>query len=291
MKYKDHPLLYPLIVIIVIIVIILLTLVFFHMFMMKVSDYNTVIKNKLFNTNDEYLNVGLWDDNTLDFHSAQQNMYMHIFNEANLSDEKQHVLEVGCGTASHYILWKKNGLRANITCFEPFTKTCKDVNDINILRKRADELVDINKYTRIISIESAFHYPNRERFFKKCYNALEPNGKLIMSDIIINNNYKNNNGMILNMYQGYYRDYILKIPKENAINIDVYKTQLQNAGFSKVNVYDVSEKTINKFYELFDSNVIANAPQILKNINNKFNKSLSNKETSLFSYIFVVCEK
>jgi cyclopropane fatty-acyl-phospholipid synthase-like methyltransferase len=258
---------------------------------MKVSDYNVVIKNKLFNTKDEYLNVGLWDDTTLDFHNAQINMYMYIFNEANLSDEKQNVLEVGCGTASHYILWKNNGLKANITCFEPFTKTCKDVNNINILRKKADDLVDINKYTRIISIESAFHYQNRERFFKKCYDALKPKGKLIMSDIIINNNYRNNNGLILNMYQSYYRDYILKIPKENAIDIESYKTQLENAGFSKVNVYDVSEKTINKFYELFDKNVIVNALQILKDINNKFCKNLSNKETSIFSYIFVNCEK
>lgn len=274
-----------------IVVVILLTLVSFHMFIMKVSDYNVVIKNKIFNTKDEYLNVGLWDDTTLDFHNAQINMYMYIFNEANLSDEKQNVLEVGCGTASHYILWKNNGLKANITCFEPFTKTCKDVNNINILCKKADDLVDINKYTRIISIESAFHYQNREGFFKKCYDALKPKGKLIISDIIINNNYRNNNGLILNMYQSYYRDYILKIPKENAIDIESYKTQLENAGFSKVNVYDVSEKTINKFYELFDKNVIGNAPKILKDINNKFCKTISNKETSIFSYIFVNCEK
>lgn len=288
MKYIKNPLLYTLFLITI---TILLVFIGFHMFIMKVSDYNTVIENKIFNSNDGYLNVGLWNDNTVNFNNAQQNMYMHIFKEANLYDETQNVLEVGCGTASHYILWKNNGLKANITCFEPFTKICKNINNINILRKRADELVDNNKYTRIISIESAFHYPNRERFFKKCYNALVPKGKLIMSDIIINNNYKNNNGMILNMFQGYYIDYILKIPKENAVDIEVYKIQLKNAGFSKVNVYDVSEKTINKFYERFDSNVIVNAPQILKKINSIFNKSLSSKETSIFSYIFVVCEK
>ncbi len=288
MKNKHNPLLY---ILITIIVIILLITVCFHMFMMKVTDYNVIVKDKILNTNDAYLNVGLWDNNTIDFHSAQKNMYMYIFNEANLNEEKQNVLEVGCGTASHYNLWKKHGLKSSITCFEPFTKTGKDVHNINILRKKADDLVDINKYTRIISIESAFHYPKRERFFKKCYNALKENGKLIMTDIIINNNFKNNNSLLLNMYQKYYRDYILKIPKENAVDIDVYKKQLQNSGFSKVYVYDVSNKTINKFYELFDKNVIINAPQILKNINNQFCKCLSKKETSLFSYIFVVCEK
>ena len=173
---------------IIIVTILLVILYLFDKIVMRYTNYNYVIKNKVFsNKNKSYLNVGIWNNNT-NLEKAQLNMFKKIYNMAELY-KHQKVLETGCGSGEHYLYWVSLGLKSNITCFEKSTKPFPklyNLKNVNFVQNDANNLNLVNHYDKIISIESAFHYKNREQFLKKCYNALKVGGSLIMTDIVVN---------------------------------------------------------------------------------------------------------
>lgn len=279
---------------IIILLIIIFIIYFLHTNIMNYTNYNYIIKNNvLSNQNKTYLNVGIWDNINNNLQSSQLNMYKKIFYIAELY-KNQKVLETGCGSGEHYLYWKKLGLKSHITCFEKSTKPFNKLHNIkyiNFVKNDANNLNIYNYYDKIISIESAFHYKNRHLFFQKCYQALKKGGSLIMTDIIVNNNqYSNYTDTLLKQY---YSQQILNIPRENIINQETYIHQLKKAGFSVIQVNDISNVSLIPFYQNINKNINNNnkiyTPTILK----KFNEYSSNFIITQkpFAYIFVKCTK
>ena len=270
-----------------------------HYFLNKIS-YNNVIKESIFNNNNKgYLNVGLWKTQTNNLYDAQKMMYLMFFSFAELHNPNQKVLETGCGSAEHYLLWKKYGLQSKMECYEIRTNIHPEVkkmsDNVTIYQKSALELDRKEEFNKIISIESAFHYPNRQLFFKKCYNALKSEGMLFMVDIVKNKNCKYS-GFLPNIVQNYYENYIFKMPKENSIGIEEYYQQLIHSGFKSVYISDITEKTLQPFYQNYYKNINNNKFFGLNNrwanyLHDKFISSMADLTTCPFSYIMIVCLK
>ena len=115
----------------------------------------------------------------------------------------KHLLEIGCG----------NGVQAKYICqtFEPASvtgidldpgnigianeqKKIRDISNVLFLVDDAQELrqIDTGSMDIVISIESAFHYPDKAAFLEQVRRVLKPGGKFLVADLLTT---KNTNGI------------------------------------------------------------------------------------------------
>ena len=83
-------------------------------------------------------------------------------------------------------------------------------------------------FDAVISVEAAFHFSTRSRFFAEAARVLRPGGRLVLSDIL-------------------YRDVSVvggwMVPASNRItSIDIYREQLADAGFESIEIRDATEE-------------------------------------------------
>jgi erythromycin 3''-O-methyltransferase/microcystin synthetase protein McyJ len=203
-----------------------------------------------------------------------------------------NILDVGCGYGEQDIEWLKL-----------LDKSCKitaiDISEeqmYNAMKKNSDVDFDIcdaayiglkykNKlFDRIISLESAFHYPERNVFFKNVNSLLKDNGKFIITDIMLNNLYHES---IINKIFLYFFSDVLSIPEQNLITSNEWDNQLS----SELNVeesIDITDQTFNPYYRHFMTNYFKNKnfPDWIGNVLSTF--FCSNQP---FVYKVVVCTK
>ena len=264
-----------------------------HRIVTQYADYNHVVENGTFlNGRRGYLNVGLWSGETANFGDAQTAMYMLFFKLAGLDNPDLNVLETGCGTGEHYLLWKRHGMKSTITGYEISTLTHPDVlnnTGVRVMRKSALNLQSHATFDRIIAIESAFHYPNRSEFFKKCYTALKPGGVLLMADILVNRDSRETRWLQRCM-QKYYEKCIFKIPRENAVDVGEYTQHLKACRFSSVRVVDITKDTLKPFYSDFYRNVhVGSSPLWVQGLYRRCIDSIA--LWTAFKYVLTVCVK
>lgn len=279
----------------IVLTIVIITVVGFaaHRIITNYADYNHVVEKDIFiNGRHGYLNVGLWSEGAAEFGDAQRAMYLLFFSLAELHRKDLRVLETGCGTGEHYLLWKEHGLQSAITSYEIGTATHPDVlkeKNIRVYQKSALDLKSRGVFDRIIAIESAFHYPNRQRFFQKCYAALKPGGMLLLADIIINKQARERRWLQRGV-QYYYEKCIFKIPPENSIGIEEYARQLQDCRFSSVRVVDITQNTLKPFYEDFYRHVrVEHGPEWIQAL---YRRCIDTAALwNAFTYVLVVCVK
>ena len=156
-KLQKHSLEIMKIIIFIVALMIILGIIYkiHHYFLNKIS-YNNVIKESIFNNNNKgYLNVGLWKTETNNLYDAQKMMYLMFFSFAELHNPNQKVLETGCGSAEHYLLWKEYGLQSKMECYEISTNIHPEVKkmseNVTIYQKSALELNIKNEFNKIIS--------------------------------------------------------------------------------------------------------------------------------------------
>jgi len=330
-----------------VLVVILVFSLLLHRLATRYSDYNNVLADSVFDNSAQFLNMGLWinKDFSLDklgnqaavethvldimknaikhnetsktiqlpegtkisFQEAQENMYKLIFMMAGLHDSKLKCLETGPGTCAHYLLWKKWGLKADMTTWEKYTKPCpkllqtiEQASEDDILRKvkfdkglAKDVGMNGERYDRICAVESAFHYPDREDYFRKCAKSLNKGGKLVMTDIL--NNENNNQNWLWKIVWKYYWRFIIDTPRENScVGMSKYEEQLKNAGFSDVKVLDITSISLQPFYGQINTNCdFSSSPSIFNKLNSFISSSLSSRDASkgAFSYSFAICTK
>ena len=86
------------------------------------------------------------------------------------------------------------------------------------------------------------------------------------------------------------------MPKENSIGIEEYYQQLINSGFKSIYISDITEKTLQPFYQNYYKNINNNKFFGLNNrwanyLHDKFISSMADLTTCPFSYIMIVCLK
>jgi 2-polyprenyl-3-methyl-5-hydroxy-6-metoxy-1,4-benzoquinol methylase len=100
----------------------------------------------------------------------------------------------------------------------------------------------------VFSLESAFHYSDRPKFFENVNSVLQNDGVFVISDILLDKNYKQS--IINDLFLKIYSDF-LHIPKQNLIGQDEWKQQLIDAGFEIIEYNDITSQTFGPYYKHF----------------------------------------
>jgi ubiquinone/menaquinone biosynthesis C-methylase UbiE len=113
--------------------------------------------------------------------------------------ENQNVLEVGCGNGTQSIYIYENYKPASVIGVDINTHNIKLANSINGSHQSLEFAVDDaqqlnnipdNSVDVLLCIESAFHYPDKEKFMRQVNRVLKPNGRFLIADIL-SRSYKN----------------------------------------------------------------------------------------------------
>jgi 2-polyprenyl-3-methyl-5-hydroxy-6-metoxy-1,4-benzoquinol methylase len=252
--------------------------------------------------NNYFMNYGLWNNNNINtLKKANKNLCNFIFEKAKInSTEKFTILDVGCGYGKQdFLLEKMISNDSKITAID-LSKTqieyankyknkqiiCK--NKLNFVQGDAHSLIDIfnnKKFNRILSIESAFHYKDKELFFNNVSELLTKDGLFVISDIILNDNYEPT--FMKKMFLNISKDFLC-IPEKNLIKLNDWKKQVENSNLKLVEIYNITNKTFIPYYKYFFTKYIEKKklPSFISNILIYYFNNVQS-----FSYIVAVCKK
>lgn len=135
-----------------------------------------------------FLNFGYWDKAKTLF-DAQHALADHIL-ELVTVDSNMSVLEVGCGIGgfSAYVHRKTAAPVVGIDLLEEHVAAAQRLaqgrETLRFEQGDAGDLsFEVGSFDMIYSVESAFHYQEKDRFAKEAYRVLRPGGHLVMVDI------------------------------------------------------------------------------------------------------------
>ena len=249
-----------------------------------------------------FMNYGLWDsDKKTDLLEANENLANFIFDKAGLLNRKDaKVLDVGCGYGEQDFLWcEKMDSTCNITAVDISEKQVsvanqhreqRNIKDGQLSFQQCDALNLLDKFATnefdvVFSLESAFHYSDRPKFFNNASSVLKSDGVFVISDIMLSDDYTPN--LFTELFVRMYSDY-LHIPKHNLINSSAWQQQLIDSGFEIVELHDITDKTFVPYYDHFFCVYIRNKglpTWLAKALNNIF------YYTQPFAYNVAVCKK
>ena len=219
-----------------------------------------------------FMNYGLWDSENKDLHSANKNLANFVFGKACVEKKNVKILDVGCGYGEQDIHWinemTTNEMTTNanekshITAVDISETQISDAierrNQRNISDKqltfevcdamKLDEKYSPGQFDVVFSLESAFHYSDRPKFFANVNSVLKENGVFVISDILLNKDYPKT--MMNDLFLKIYSDF-LHIPKQNLIDTEKWKQQVKDAGFELVEYNDITDKTFRPYYKHF----------------------------------------
>ena len=161
------------------------------------AGYNRLIKllKTIKGNYTNFMNFGYWTDDTRTLTEANKNLCDFIINKIDFTNINK-ILDIGCGYGAQdfYIFSKIN---KSILCLDIEEEQIKNFNKEIEKQKLSKHLKAVvgnatnlafgdHSFDVILNIESAFHYHLRTDFFKEAYRILRPNGKLLITDILIN---------------------------------------------------------------------------------------------------------
>lgn len=174
-----------------------------------------------------YYNYGFWEADTLNQGAACRNLVGKLLDL--LPDKRGRLLEVACGLG---------GTTSDlIEHFSPASVIAVDLSARNVHTARGNALgctgaiVDAavlpfrsESVGNVLSVEAAFHFRTRERFFEESYRVLERGGRLVLSDILFR------------------RVRSAFLPFDNHLaDLPAYDALLHRIGFRDVQIADVTE--------------------------------------------------
>lgn len=291
-------------IIVIIPFIILLTCICYFGFLFIKKNYNKyeqlveLIKNVKCNNTSNYMNYGYWNKDNMNLYKANKKLCKQIFKKGEL-DKVESILDVGCGYGEQDFYWKKK-TNAKINAIDINKKSIKKANKVNIDENIIFETgnacklnFDNESFDRVVNLESGFHYNPREEFLKESYRVLKKGGKLVVADIL----YNEDNIDIFNVLNRNAFGKVFDIPECNKISITQFKEQLKKIGYS-VKIEDITDKTFKPYYSYFFNNIECPDNFILPKwifnimrISCGFYINTICDGTNGFKYIIAVCEK
>jgi ubiquinone/menaquinone biosynthesis C-methylase UbiE len=186
-----------------------------------------------------YLSFGYWTKKGEKYYQAAQSLVdLLLSKETPLS--RGIILNVACGNGSEtfdfYKYMKPEKIVAIDITAAHIEYAQKIVQDRNLVDKIKFEKQDAcilpygsKTFAYVIGVEGPSQFNTREQFLKRAYDVLEPNGVLLLTDVIVHNDVAQKSW--LNRKIGQILSKHWYMPKPNWMNFERYSQMLQDIGF------------------------------------------------------------
>lgn len=230
--------------------------------------YDIVGTDNLFGEESLFINFGYWKNNpaTLDEASRELARLLARSADFNASDT---IIDCGCGYGDQDILWVNEfgvkhiaGVNLAVEQIEVSTRRVAEAglaDRIAYVHASATELPQEDEScTKVVALESAFHFPSRVDFFSEALRVLKPGGRLVTADIVPKRTFFNTSARKEVARLGW-RDASLKAVRR-AANIEAYRELLLEVGFAQVETQSITDdvfRPVGKFLgkRLFESDM------------------------------------
>ncbi len=193
--------------------------------------------------NTQFLNLGFQDSNQTFTHpiQAQKQLVLEVAKSGDFKPN-QAILDVGCGFggAAAFIATSFQSHVTGIDVFKYHIEQASErqsSNNVKILFGNSMDMpFEDDTFDRLYSVESAFHYENKNQFIHEACRVLKSGGKLVLADILKDHHAKNK--WLTRVIQG-------GIGSPNLFDVDLYRLSASEAGLEIKQVRDISKQVRN----------------------------------------------
>jgi ubiquinone/menaquinone biosynthesis C-methylase UbiE len=210
--------------------------------------YDIIGTQNLYGEESLFINFGYWKNNPTTLDEASRELARLAARSADF-DASDVVVDCGPGYGDQDILWVNEFGVKHITGINVATE------QIAIAQRRVEEagLADRIDYvhasatalpledescSKVVALESAFHFPSRVGFFSEALRVLKPGGVLVTADIVPKKTFLNTR----------YRNQVARLgwrgasPKavRRSVNVEDYRELLVNIGFAEAETQSIA---------------------------------------------------
>ncbi len=190
-------------------------------------------------------NLGLWTDAVQSYPAACEALAVRLGERAALQPGCS-VLDVGFGYGDQLLVWKQRFGVGHITGLEVDAKgvaearrklaVCKDVA---LSVGDASQLPPAPRFDRVLALDCAYHFAPRSGFFAQAFLALQPGGRLALTDLLLADSASAAQHARLARVCG--------IPPENLLTQHAYAQALEALGFCNVRFDTLDDAVLQGF--------------------------------------------
>ncbi|MEL6875501.1 MAG: class I SAM-dependent methyltransferase, partial [Pseudomonadota bacterium] len=224
-----------------------------------VTEFHDLAEIALNSNGEAWGNLGYWKEETE--YSAACAALARLLGDAVQLDTESVIMDAGFGCGDQLLMWLDHYHIAGLygvnnshsqTAFarQRLTETGHgqiadqlhegDVND----PAHWDFGTGTPSVNRVIALDCAYHFPDRERFWQQTARALQPGGRVGVTDLILTDHY----------HQGGVGSLVLRamlkasrIPSQNMIGEKEYIRSMEQAGLEQIELQDISSDVLPAF--------------------------------------------
>ena len=190
-------------------------------------------------------NLGYWQ--SLDDYLSAAIALAKLVGDAARLNQHQKVLDLGSGYGAQLHLWKSHYQVESIQTFEPDKAASKhaqgyiagsDISGISWLPSAESAADDLDA---VVSVDAAYHIPNRRALWQSLVKRLKPNGRLALTDLVLFEHAHTRTHPLHRVSS------IFEIPAENLMTQHAYREELEGIGFKNVEFRDLSSAVFGGF--------------------------------------------
>ena len=190
-------------------------------------------------------NLGYWESHD-DYLNAAKALARLVGDAAELHSN-QEILDLGSGYGAQLHLWKSHYRVESIQTFEPDKAASKHAqsyiagSDISGIRWLPSAKSAADGLDAVVSVDAAYHIPNRRALWQDLVGRLKPNGRLALTDLVLLERAHTRTHPLQKISS------IFEIPAENIMTQQVYREELEGIGFKSVEFQDLSSAVFGGF--------------------------------------------